>query len=102
LSVYARVLHSVPTRRSSDLDAIEVDSSIGEDFAGGNQVFESFFRDEPAGGEDATFAVGRAQRGRRREFVELNAAIGDVKLLIARSEEHTSELQSRVDLVCRL
>src|SRR5439155_5759614 len=43
-------------------DAFEVDSAIGEDFAGGDEVFESFFRDEPARGEDANVFVGGAQR----------------------------------------
>src|SRR3712207_7047625 len=39
----------------------------------------------------------------RRAFVALRDAEGDVSSLVAgRSEEHTSELQSRQYLVCRL
>src|SRR5207247_8847914 len=34
--------------------------------------------------------------------IAIGASIGVAVLLVARSEEHTSELQSRVDLVCRL
>src|SRR5207249_7168923 len=34
--------------------------------------------------------------------IEVGETVEGVKLLRARSEEHTSELQSRFDLVCRL
>src|SRR5699024_12067883 len=84
------VLHSFPTRRSSDLAFVE---NI-QYFAG-------------AGGElGLTFFV----RGLASPFGHLiyTSCIG-VALGLAsrsknkyRSEEHTSELQSRFDLVCRL
>src|SRR5207247_7831269 len=38
----------------------------------------------------------------REEFGQLAACVGNAAKSILRSEEHTSELQSRVDLVCRL
>src|SRR5207247_10553472 len=70
-------LHSFPTRRSSDLP------------------------DEPgplSDGDTVDFGVllpGLA------ESAPHNIA-DDAQMFAARSEEHTSELQSRVDLVCRL
>src|SRR5699024_12116004 len=39
----------------------------------------------------------------RRTLIVVNAAlIGMIAIAVVRSEEHTSELQSRFDLVCRL
>src|SRR5438105_12191673 len=77
-----------PTRRSSDLD-----------------------EQQDRSGAEAEGATSR-RLGTRREAVvvdtrrhDLDAAgVGAVEALEleARSEEHTSELQSRVDLVCRL
>src|SRR5437868_12620691 len=85
-----RSRHSFPTRRSSDLDLIN----------------ESF-------GPDTTISMNVAakQAGNpefMRPFAEALEATGfPTRFLIevtedARSEEHTSELQSRFDLVCRL
>src|SRR2546421_8440719 len=48
-------------------------------------LFRSVLHDEAAGGQHDEFKAGRARRAYR-----------------GRSEEHTSELQSRSDLVCRL
>src|SRR5204862_6951402 len=69
-----RALHSFPTRRSSDLDMA---SQVAE---------KTILGLENPMGTDGF------------EFVEYTAP--DTALL--RSEEHTSELQSRRDLVCRL
>src|SRR5690348_17574575 len=46
----------------------------------------------------------RGDRARRSEHVERHAGAGAVRAecLLHRSEEHTSELQSPVHLVCRL
>src|SRR5207247_7761938 len=91
-------LHSFPTRRSSDLSGVA-------------------FRGERGGG----FAVevpGRLEIHGRLQRVTLSA-VAEVTSrglsvsgthvvrqrdhgIVPRSEEHTSELQSRVDLVCRL
>src|SRR5690625_5603730 len=49
--------------------------------------------------------VARDMQGRfilGPRLVELASAAGEDRLLAARSEEHTSELQSRGHLVCRL
>src|SRR5690606_42101053 len=77
-----RELHSFPTRRSSDL-ALAIDALLG--------------------------MVERGLRQRRRSL-SAGALLGLVALLVGgtvsepllRSEEHTSELQSRENLVCRL
>src|SRR5699024_11736440 len=88
-----RAVHSCPTRRSSDLP--DVDEEV-------------FVAREPA----------TRSAPDRRTFLRLSAGVVTVLPLTAlagcggrntdpatirvRSEEHTSELQSRFDLVCRL
>src|SRR5690242_21025901 len=70
-----RHLHSFPTRRSSDLAA----GAVGAHLAGEH------------------IGLGRAAR----LYIDAGADLREVKRP-ARSEEHTSELQSHVNLVCRL
>src|SRR5438477_2313744 len=65
-----------PTRRSSDLDPSQW--LVGQDCLVLHPMSDSLCR-HPAGGDDE-----------------------DVDALRCRSEEHTSELQSHVNLVCRL
>src|SRR5207302_9837793 len=87
----AGALPSVPTRRSSDLGGRHRHPGAGVD-----------------GAADRLQRVGRA-RGRARpdrrrppaEGREAGARTGD-RGGTTRSEEHTSELQSRENLVCRL
>src|SRR5207247_7823023 len=91
-------LHSFPTRRSSDLD------QRAEEFVlcrrGG--LAAHFDDDADVGGvvdEDADASFGRLVG------FALDAGLGVPGAEQGdglRSEEHTSELQSRVDLVCRL
>src|SRR5699024_12768109 len=80
-STYSPPLPSFPTRRSSDLVG---DVQRRDDGAGGgiHVLVEGLGNDVAGGVEDAQASVHVHQRGR--------------------SEEHTSELQSRFDLVCRL
>src|SRR5438093_7155402 len=68
-----RYLHSFPTRRSSDLEA-----------ADGFNVLPPYF--------PGAFA----------DFVDLVVPELQARGLFRRSEEHTSELQSLTNLVCRL
>src|SRR5207248_5530816 len=95
-----RDLHSFPTRRSSDLE---------------HQVRIEAAGPEARGAGDAAQPIARllqveqiaAQRcaGRGDELQALHLALADgcVRFLLQpRSEEHTSELQSPYDLVCRL
>src|SRR5690606_40938105 len=84
-----RYLHSFPTRRSSDLhqgvlDLLDADSADDAGDQAGVGV-------ESRGGEEV--CEGRLVRQVARE---LGAVVA------GRSEEHTSELQSRENLVCRL
>src|SRR5690606_41430761 len=86
--VLHRDLLSSPTRRSSDLRALRgaVERPHRQAGAGVHVAL-----DARAGGRAAEDAVlGGVERG------EL------VTALVLRSEEHTSELQSRENLVCRL
>src|SRR3712207_8759979 len=70
-------------------------------------IFERVLLDRDAAGDDV---VGGGERagGLQRDLVLARAALVvaggdlDVELLETRSEEHTSELQSRQYLVCRL
>src|SRR5206468_11499925 len=88
-------LHSFPTRRSSDL------------------LRESPFKVNPdprylfltPGIQEALASLAYGIRG-RRGIILLTGEVGTGKTtliqMVLRSEEHTSELQSRSDLVCRL
>src|SRR5206468_11039112 len=54
-------------------------------------------------GAGAAGSWARDSAGERRKRARIQSCLGMViGLLTARSEEHTSELQSRSDLVCRL
>src|SRR5690349_23505511 len=75
-------IHSVPTRRSSDLDRFLAVTGIGPD-----QI-------RAAAGEPGFLAGVLAYLASDETLATAFTA--------ERSEEHTSELQSRRDLVCRL
>src|SRR5206468_12826386 len=77
-----RTLHSFPTRRSSDLQGL----------AG---------RDAPPGGDERAQVVAAALAADDYGLDDLKPGEG-FGAHRGRSEEHTSELQSRSDLVCRL
>src|SRR5207247_9795636 len=77
-----RDLHSFPTRRSSDLPAVSPDSRVISCSHGSvSRVVATGLWPVHVGA--SLFTLRRRPNG-------------------SRSEEHTSELQSRVDLVCRL
>src|SRR5439155_19681331 len=80
-----RYLHSFPTRRSSDLQ-----EAFGLLRTAGAIVHR-------VGQDDVRPRTEARQRVDEREAVEAG-----VRIDVARSEEHTSELQSRGHLVCRL
>src|SRR5690242_20891632 len=89
-----RDLHSFPTRRSSDLAASSIRVGLGG----------------PSLAAAAAFAVStwRACSSSTRlctsngTMVAVECGIWLTAPAILRSEEHTSELQSHVNLVCRL
>src|SRR5206468_12971804 len=94
-------LHSFPTRRSSDLfsdlDLIPLRMFVVAEKIGGQLI----------GGFDANEMVGFALSipGTRAGHAYLHShmlAVREQYRNSGRSEEHTSELQSRSDLVCRL
>src|SRR5699024_12392042 len=79
-------LHSFPTRRSSDLESLRAAgvSALGQ-------------------GRDGDLDDVSRLEGRRDLLRGLGVGgVGGVGEVDGRSEEHTSELQSRFDLVCRL
>src|SRR5438874_8301871 len=80
-----RVLHSFPTRRSSDLGLWRPHERTEDDSALGKNSGSRFV---PRSGNHLCLRFPPEERPPRRHR--------------ARSEEHTSELQSRRDLVCRL
>src|SRR5207249_10981670 len=84
-----RALHSFPTRRSSDLwssDAQKPSWKCGR-------------RSLPPGGHPGTIGTCRAEPP---EDPDVGKELTSRPRGRERSEEHTSELQSRFDLVCRL
>src|SRR5206468_4561577 len=88
LSPAHRDLHSFPTRRSSDL-LFRVGRAQGE-----LDLALADLRAQPLRHRHAEPRIGRSwMSARPRHFAAYFAT---------RSEEHTSELQSRSDLVCRL
>src|SRR5438105_11451614 len=78
-----RDLHSFPTRRSSDLN---LRTPSGVSYVLENRRTMARVQPDLFGGERVRRVSGYPGR----------------LLAMVRSEEHTSELQSRVDLVCRL
>src|SRR5690606_40945566 len=52
--------------------------------------------------EKLLFRINAVQAGKSNKYVLLNAPNHSLDKIISRSEEHTSELQSRENLVCRL
>src|SRR5699024_12824587 len=82
-----RALHPFPTRRSSDLDG------YASPFRAKLQV---------SLGKTEERLIVPFPRGSRRLLAETSANELVPPFRPKRSEEHTSELQSRFDLVCRL
>src|SRR5207249_9019766 len=91
-----RDLHSFPTRRSSDLT-----SSKGAAIrAPKTAAIRS--RNAGAGGNTRAVLPSLLREKRTSRRVRARPMSMSLTLRHSRSEEHTSELQSRFDLVCRL
>src|SRR5690606_39952027 len=93
--------HSFPTRRSSDLDKISLNSTAVRNPWLVSQFSEAF------GSQFVVVAVD-TKRVNGKNIVHLNGGRMPTEwetetwIREVRSEEHTSELQSRENLVCRL
>src|SRR5690606_40369446 len=94
-----RTLHSFPTRRSSDLRAPTPDE-VRAALLAWKVVKHVKSNAIVFGGKDRVLAIGAGQTS-RVDAVKLAASKAHLPLE-DRSEEHTSELQSRENLVCRL
>src|SRR5690606_41600941 len=89
-SMRCRVCLSFPTRRSSDLCRI-MDKKLGRE-DGDSEKLITYVKDRP--GHDLRYAIDASK---------LTSETGwRPETSFERSEEHTSELQSRENLVCRL
>src|SRR5437762_13862891 len=83
--VHLRYLHSFPTRRSSDLVEVRAEDKTSD--------FLRFIAESP---------VTKALDGMTESMSAAGAGRLALMLSVMRSEEHTSELQSPMYLVCRL
>src|SRR5699024_12630373 len=95
ISRHAPRLHSFPTRRSSDLAITAIVLGL--------TVFGSWTVPGMAfifGMITTALIYALARPGRQAGTVQL--LLVGIAITAIRSEEHTSELQSRFDLVCRL
>src|SRR5699024_11768583 len=88
---YLRDLHSFPTRRSSDLDDVHILEHLDRLV----EIFNVCWPMYAAMPAILKEAIERAYVATGWDLVSSENKNG-------RSEEHTSELQSRFDLVCRL
>src|SRR5690606_40933286 len=93
-----RALHPFPTRRSSDLWAARPAARPSEPEAGRSGELNGSCRDCKV-----TLRAMTSQVAALSEQPVVTLELHGVRLtLLGRSEEHTSELQSRENLVCRL
>src|SRR5699024_12623217 len=95
-------LHSFPTRRSSDLKNTHapVLGMTGTGGAGKSSLTDELIRRFMNEVPDKKVAIISIDPTKRKTG---GALLGDrIRMNAIRSEEHTSELQSRFDLVCRL
>src|SRR5207302_9470582 len=97
-SRHAQALHSFPTRPSSDLHVMHIVSALESKLRDGLDALDAFAACFPAG------TLSGAPKVRAMQIIEelepmRREPLGRRK---ERSEEHTSELQSRENLVCRL
>src|SRR5207253_11207302 len=92
--------HSFPTRRSSDLAVVGIARQIGAERCRAVRRGAGGGRAERAARSGASGGAARAADRRLGAGAAGRALAGAVAQL--RSEEHTSELQSRGHLVCRL
>src|SRR5699024_12817600 len=91
-----------PTRRSSDLSNLPPEISPADEAAVKQAVEAALAAFDAADTLDELKAARLAHTGDNAPLTLANRLIGKLEKSEKRSEEHTSELQSRFDLVCRL
>src|SRR5205807_6978032 len=100
-SVHHPALHSFPTRRSSDLSPLPTRSRTCSQWAGGRSLRSISWDFQRAWfhRKQSRKSYAAVSKKRRKSDVQSSA---DIPSATRRSEEHTSELQSPCNLVCRL
>src|SRR5699024_12272290 len=86
------LLHAFPTRRSSDLSCHSFHADYG--ISDSNELQARVKKKMIERAEKSYIMVDHTKIGRK--------SFSYIDNVVHRSEEHTSELQSRFDLVCRL
>src|SRR5690606_40781134 len=94
---HPRVLHSFPPRRSSDLRPLIIGSRIA-----GNRILVAIWKRLARKLRPTRISTGSISRMPAAAESAMGKKDEIVPIAILRSEEHTSELQSRENLVCRL
>src|SRR3989475_3684746 len=85
----------VAVTKGFERDAVEAALAAGLTDLGENRVQEALAKiDTPAGGRATWHLIGHLQRNKAKHVPG--------RFALERSEEHTSELQSQSNLVCRL
>src|SRR5690606_41298989 len=97
-----RTLPSFPTRRSSDLHLLFRSSTCLEITPLTISKSLPLLRSSPTKSTKENLPTHRASNSRDRNASSRSFASVSFCLKLRRSEEHTSELQSRENLVCRL
>src|SRR5207247_9421361 len=95
-------LHSFPPRRSSDLPAPDIPDKPRTRKDSPHRP-PALRPGRPGGGSSSRPSPGepKRQRAEFHLFTQRGESMNSLLLVVLRSEEHTSELQSRVELVCR-
>src|SRR5207248_8762482 len=97
-SLAHRHLHSFPTRRSSDL-VVKVENFLKATSLMSQTTLRSVLGQAPL---DDLLSQRESIYLKLQEIIDRQTEPWGVKVTAVRSEEHTSELQSPYDLVCRL
>src|SRR5699024_12036412 len=97
-----RFFYAFPTRRSSDL----IKATSGNIKAGLHASMDDYTLEGKASSGNVVVDLPLSFDMQRENVVKGSTGNGDKYIILqthsGRSEEHTSELQSRFDLVCRL
>src|SRR5690606_41379381 len=96
------IMHPCPTRRSSDLSSEITGENAAADPLIKERVWEALrghFRPEFLNRVDEVIIFNALGREQIKHIVDIQ--MQGLEKRLARSEEHTSELQSRENLVCR-